>query len=190
MINVVTPPQDWRVVSRGDTISLDGDWRFPLEGKSEAEYEIYVYEVLHYPSLLKIGIAKDSIKRRQSYYGKLLWRDKLPRRTAWMVEYLFMHSTYHRAHTCLPRGNVGNYQFDNALPVIQSFFKEVGESAAGITEVRQISEDEAVSTIRFIHNQLVKCCVFSAVLSCGIRTFHGSTIGRNTVSLHRDLKWT
>ncbi len=190
MSNVVTPPKEWKLATTGDTIIVDGDWRFPLEGESEAEHEIYVYDVVNYPSLLKIGIAKDSTRRRQGYYGKLLWRDQLPRRTAWMIEYLFMHSTYHRAHTSLPRCNVGNYQFDNAIPEIQAFYKEVGERTAGITEVRQISEDEAISTIRFIHDELTNNSVFSAVLSCGIRTFGGVPVGRSTVSIHRELKWT
>ena len=144
---VVTPPEDWRLVADGDTLILDGDWQFPLRGRSLAGYEIYVYEVSSFPSLVKIGIAKDSTKRRQRYYGELRWKRKLARRTASMVEYLFMHSTYHRAHTSLPRWNVGNYQFDSALPVLQSFFQESGENTSGLTEVREMSVDEATSTI-------------------------------------------
>lgn len=191
MNNVVTPPQDWRVPVRGNTLIVDGDWRFPLEANSEASCEIYVYEVENHPSLLKVGIAKDATKRRQHYYGKLLWRYQLPRRTAGMVEYLFMHSTFHRAHSRLPRCNVGNHQFDDALPSVRSFVEEVGERATGTTEVRQISLDEATATIRFILDQLVNEGVFSAVQLCGIRTFGGGTVGvgRSTVTIHRDLRW-
>ena len=133
---------------------LDGEWQFVLDAKSEKDYEIYVYEVKDFPHLLKIGIAKDSSKRKESYYGKLLWSKTMTRRDATLVEYLFKHATYHLAHNSPPKWNVGNFQEDNALDDLKVFYSKVGTETKGITEVRKISLNAAIATIEKIKNKL------------------------------------
>lgn len=189
MTNVITPPDSWKLRSDGSMLILDGDWGFPLKQTSEEPYEMYVYEVKEFPQLIKIGITKDSKKRLEEYYGNLLWQKDFNKRTARMIEYLFMHSTYHRAHGSLPRWNVGNFFYDTALPVLKNFFDSVGHDSRGITEVRQMTCDEAEHTIDYIHNLLINKDVFEAISTCGIRTFDGTPGIRSTVTVKRDLTW-
>jgi len=189
MTDVITPPDPWKLRPDGSVLVLDGDWGFPLRQTSEEPYEMYIYQVKGFPELIKIGIAKDSKKRFEEYYGKLLWQKSFNRRNARMVEYLFMHSTYHRAHSSPPRWNVGNFFYDTALPVLKNFFDLVGHNSKGITEVRQMTYDEAESTIDYIHNLLINKDVFEAISTCGIITFDGTPGIRSTITVKRGLTW-
>ncbi len=188
MNSVITPPDLWKLRPEGSTLILDGDWGFPLKRTSKEPYELYAYEVNGFPELVKIGIAKDSKKRLEEYYGKLLWQKNLNRCTASMVEYLFMHSTYHRAHRSPPRWNVGNFFYDTALPVLKNLFDSVGHDSGGITEVRQMTVDESKQTADYIHNLLLKD-VFEAISACGIKTFNGTPGTRSTITVKRGLTW-
>lgn len=76
MTNAITPPVQWKLRSDGSVFVLDGDWGFPLKRISEAPYEMYAYEVKNFPELVKVGIAKNSKKRLEEYYGTLLWQKK------------------------------------------------------------------------------------------------------------------
>ena len=189
MTSIITPPDSWKLKQDGSTIVLDGDWGFPLRGTSEEPYEMYVYEVREFPELVKIGIAKDSKKRLEEYYGKMLYQKSFNRCTARMIEYLFMHSTYHRAHSSPPKWNVGNFFYDTALPILKNFFDAVGHDSGGITEVRQMTSDEAVCTIEYIYSRLKNKGIFEAVSSCGIKTFYGSPGFRSTVTVERGQTW-
>ena len=189
MSSVITPPDSWKLKPNGSAIILDGDWGFPLKQTSEEPYEMYVYEVKGFPELIKIGIARVSKKRLVKYYGKLLWQKSFNMRTARMVEYLFMHSTYHRAHNSLPRWNVGNFFYDTALSILKNFFDSVGHNSQGITEVRQMTDDEAERTIDYIYNLLINKDVFEAISTCGIKTFNDTPGIRWTITIKRDLTW-
>jgi len=188
MTSVITPPDLWKLRPEGSMLILDGDWGFPLRRTSEEPYELYAYEVKGFPELIKIGIAKNSKKRLEEYYGKLLWQKSFNRRTAGMVEYLFMHSTYHRAHRSPPRWNVGNFFYDTALPDLKNFFDSVGHDSRGITEVRQMTADEAEHTVDYIHNLLLQD-VFEVISTCGIKTFNGTPGIRSTITVKRGLTW-
>jgi len=189
MTNVITPPNSWKLKPDDTMFILDGDWGFPLRAASEEPYELYVYEVKGFSELIKIGIAKDSKKRLEKYYGKLLWKKMFNRRTAFMIEYLFLHSTYHRVHSSPPQWNVGNFFYDTALPVLKNFFDSVGHNSKGITEVRQMTFDEATCTIDYIQDLLINKGVFEAIATCGIKTFNGTPGIRSTVTVNWNLRW-
>lgn len=189
MTNVVTPPDSWKLIPDGSMLTLDGDWQFPLRGTSEEPCEMYIYEVNGFPELIKVGIAKDPKKRREKYYGELLWHKSFNRRTASMVEYLFKHSTYHRAYSSPPRCNVENFFSDTALPILKNFFDSVGHNSSGITEVRQMTSDEAKRTIDYIYDLLIKKDVFEVISACGIKTFDGTPGIRSTTIVKRGLTW-
>jgi len=189
MTNAITPPDSWKLRPNGSVLNLDGDWGFPLGQTSEEPYEMYVYEVKGFPELIKIGISKDPKKRLEKYYGRLLWQKSFKKSTARIIKYLFMHSTYHRSHSSPPRWNVGNFFYDTALPVLKNFFDSVGDNSKGITEVRQMTEDEAKSTIDYIHNILIKKDLFEAIVNCGITTFYGTPGFRPKITVKRGLTW-
>jgi hypothetical protein len=190
MSSVVAPPDSWKLRSDGSTFILDGDWGFPLRQTSEEPCEMYLYEVKGFPELVKIGIAKDSRKRFQKYYGKLLWQKRFNMRTARMVEYLFMHSTYHKAHHSPPPWNVGNFFYDTAISVLKNFFDSVGHNSQGITEVRKMTDYEAEHTIDYIYNLLKNKDIFEAVSACGIKTFNGNPGIRAVITIKRGLIWS
>lgn len=187
--SIVIPPSSWKLELDGSALVLDGDWGFPLRQISEEPREIYIYEVKGFPELVKIGISKDSKKRHAKYYKNLLWKKDFTRRTAGMVECLFMHSTYHRAHNSPPVWNIGNFFYDTALPILKDFFDSVGHNCQGITEVRQMTVDEAESTISYIHHLLTCNDIFGAISACGIKTFNGTPGIRSTVSIKRGITW-
>ena len=189
MSSIITPPDSWKLRPDCYAFNLDGDWGFPLRQISEESCEMYIYEVKGFPELVKIGIAKNSKKRHAKYYKKLLWRKSFTKRTARMVEYLFMHSTYHRAHNSPPVWNVGNFFYDSALPILKDFFDSVGHTSQGITEVRQMTDDEAESTIDYIHKLLINKDIFEAISTCAIKTFNGTPEFRSTVSIKPGLTW-
>lgn len=110
-------------------------------------------------------------------------------RTACMVAYLFMHSTYHRLHNSLPRWNVGNFFYDTTLSILKNFFDSVGHNSQDITEVRQMTDDEAELTIDYIYNLLINKDVFEAISTCGIKTFDGTLGIRSTIKIKRGLIW-
>ena len=188
--HAVLPPDSWKVIPEDSQLILEGDWKFPLNAVSEDPFEIYVYEIEGFPELVKIGISKDSEDRQEKYYGQLVWKEKLDRRTASLVEYLFMHSTYHRAHNALPRLNVGNASSENLLPELKVFFDSVGKDSAGITEVRMMTTTEAICTIGYIVDILTANDLFDTVSQFGIRTWdeQGFT-GRSTVTLEKGTTW-
>ena len=98
--HVIRPPEEWRLERNNEGLmEVDGDWKFILDAKSEEEWQLYVYSIKNYPDLLKIGIAKDAVKRKESYYKKKLYLIKIPKREAIMVEHLFKHATYHMQTT-------------------------------------------------------------------------------------------
>lgn len=189
MNNVITPPDSWKLEPYGSALILDGDWGFPLRQISEEHCEIYVYEVKGFSELVKVGIAKDSKKRRGKYYGKLLWQKRLNMRTARMVEYLFMHSTYRRAHHSPPPWNIGNFFYDTALSILKDFFDYVGHNYQGVTEVRQMTDNEAKCTIDHIYNILISNDIFDVISTCGIKTFNGVLGFRSTITINRGLTW-
>ena len=191
--NIVTPPRSWRITHDDSEIVLDGEWKFPLSDTSKDPLEMYIYKVMGHPDLLKIGISKNSKKRLEKYYGKMLWQKSFDRRTAKMVEYLFMHSTYHRSHYFLPLWNVGNFFYDTALPKLKRFYNLMGHNTPGITEVRQLTLVEAEKTINYVSDLLLNGGVFEAISECGIRTFardnYPPSNGRSTVIVKRGMKW-
>jgi tetratricopeptide (TPR) repeat protein len=188
--NSVVPPDSWKIIPEDSQLTLEGNWKFPLNAVSEEPFEIYVYEIDGFPELVKIGISKDSEDRQEKYYGQLIWKKKLDRRTAGLVECLFMHSTYHRAHNALPRLNVETISSENILPELKVFFDSVGKDSAGLTEVRVMTTTEAICTIGYIVDILTTNDLFDAVSTFGIRTWdeQGFT-GRSTVTLEKGTTW-
>ena len=62
--NVVHPP---RVELERNHKGSGNRWGLEiyLDAKSEEEWQLYVYSIKNYPDLLKIGIAKDAVKRKE-----------------------------------------------------------------------------------------------------------------------------
>ena len=169
--NTVLPPDEWRIQGKPGRAYVDPEWRFFTEAKSEKPTFIYVYSVKEFPDLLKIGIAKNRTKRKEAYYKRCLFKREMPSRVATLVEYLFKHATYHRAHLCPPRWNVGNFQKDNALPELLEFF-DAYQDAPGSTEVRLMTLNEAKTTIDKIWDDVKwRLCVDELALKYGIQTF-------------------
>lgn len=186
---VTLPSISWKLIQKNDELILDGEWEFPICSTSKQTYEIYIYEVKDFPELLKIGISKDSTKRTENYYGQLLWKGSFDKRTASMIEYLFMHSTYHKAHNSLPQQNVGNFAYATALPILKTFFDNVGHTSKGITEVRQMTFDEAKYTLKYIEDILITKDLFEVISICGIRTFEGLDGIRSVVTIKKGNTW-
>ncbi len=182
-------PESWKLTQENGKLILDGEWKFPFCATSEQLYEIYIYQVKNFPQLLKVGISKDSTKRTENYYGQLLWKENFDKRTASMIEYLFMHSTYHMAHDSLPVQNVGNFIYDTALPLLKNFFDSVDNESKGITEVRQITFDDAKNIIHHIYNYLTKNDLIDVISICGIRTFEGLDGLRSTITIKKGNRW-
>ena len=186
---VTLPPISWKLLQKNDELILDAEWKFPICSTSKQTYEIYIYEVKDFPELLKIGISKDSTKRTENYYGQLLWKESFDKRTASMIEYLFMHSTYHKAHNSLPQQNVGNFAYATALSILKTFFDNVEHESKGITEVRQMTFDEAKYTLKYIEDILITKDLFEAISICGIRTFEGLDGIRSVVTIKKGNTW-
>ena len=184
---IISPPKEWQIPIVDGDLVLDGEWQFILDAKSQKDYEIYVYEVKDFPHLLKIGIAKDSSKRKESYYGKLLWCKTMTRRDATLVEYLFKHATYHLAHNSPPKWNVGNFQEDNALDDLKVFYSKAGTETKGITEVRKISLNAAIATIEKIKNKLSTESLQDVIQEFAISTWEEG--GRSTISIQKKQSW-
>ena len=183
---VVLPPSDWQLSGRVRDVWADADWTFPLAAKSEEEWQLYVYSVKDFPELLKIGIAKDAVKRKEPYYKKKLALFKLPKRDAILAEHLFKHSTYHRANVGLPPFNVGNMVEENLIPEIREFMEV--HQGSGMTEIRKMDLEEAKATIAQIMQDLrFYLRVDQLALKYGIKTFLSETVGRSQMKLPH--KW-
>ncbi|WP_156783712.1 hypothetical protein ACLM44_12535 [Synechococcus sp. W2B2] len=175
---VVLPPDEWRISRRSrGAVEVDANWKFTFAAKSEADWQVYLYSVKEHPELLKVGIAKDVLKRKEKYYSRCLKKWVMPRREAILVEELFKHTTYGLHSTEPPRCNVGNMQRETVLPEIEELWGEY-EECSGFTEVRKISKDAAVATIEQIFQDVHwKLKVDELLLKYGITTFHGSPPG-------------
>ena len=183
---VVLPPSDWRLNGSVGDVWADADWTFPLAAKSEEEWQLYVYSVKDFPELLKVGIAKDAVKRKESYYKKKLALFKLPKRDAILAEHLFKHSTYHLANVGLPPFNVGNMVEENLIPEIREFM--MAHQGSGMTEIRKMDLKEAKTTIAQIMQDLrFHLRVDQLALKYGIQTFLGETVGRSQMKFPH--KW-
>ena len=144
---VVLPPDEWRISrDRNGNVEADANWKFLFQVKSEADWQVYLYSVKGHPELLKVGIAKDVLKRKEKYYSRCLKKWVMPRREAILVEELFKHATYGLHSTESPYWTVGNMQRETVLPEIEELWSEYGE-CSGFTEIRKISKDAAVATI-------------------------------------------
>ena len=183
---VVLPPDEWRINGSSGRVVVDGDWSFPLQARSEDDWQLYVYSVKGFPDLHKIGIAKDVLKRKEKYYGRCVKKWTLPKRDAVLVEYLFKHATYGLANKNLPRWNVGNADEEKLRPEVLALWEQFPESK-GLTEVRLISADAAKTTLGQIQEDLKwHLKVDELVLKYGIQTFGGDLSGRGTVQIpHR-----
>lgn len=175
---VVLPPVEWRISRRSSgVLEVDAEWKFYFAAKSEADWQVYLYSVKGHPELLKVGIAKDVLKRKEKYYSRCLKKWVMPRREAILVEELFKHATYGLHSTEPPQFNVGNMQRETVLPEIEELWGEY-EECSGFTEIRKISKEAAVATIKQIFNDVhwyLK--VDELLLKYGITTFHGSPPG-------------
>lgn len=175
---IVLPPEEWRIsrCSGGD-VEVDANWKFFFQAKSEQDWQVYLYSVKGHPELLKVGIAKDVLKRKEKYYGRCLKKWVMPRREAILVEELFKHATYGLHSTEPPRYNVGNMQEETLLPEIEELLSEY-EGGNGFTEIRKISKDAAVATIDQIHQDVRwQLKVDQLLLKYAITTFYGSQPG-------------
>ena len=162
--SVIRPPDEWRLQRRRDGLfEIDGDWKFIFDAKSEEEWELYVYSIKNYPDLLKIGIAKDAVKRKEKYYKKKLYLLKMPKREAVMVEHLFKHGTFHLANHNPPRWNVGNIDEDNLFDDILEFSKD-NYVGSGLSEVRKMTLQQAKNTLRVIYSVVYHQFLFQKAL--------------------------
>ena len=73
-------------------------------------HQLYVYTVKGCPELVKVGIAKDSKKRKEFYYDELAFCVELPKRDIVLLEWLFHNFTYGLYSSEAPRMNVGHHQ--------------------------------------------------------------------------------
>jgi hypothetical protein len=189
---VVYPPSEWQIkpLASGKLL-VDGEWSFFLEDQSLEEMWLYVYEVKGHPRLLKVGIAKDPERRKESYYGRLLWQALLPRRVARLAEYLFMHTSYHLSHMQPPRLNVGNFDDRGLRKSLLLFLQDVGVDCPGFTEVREVSLEEAVSTLASIIGDVTSRPLFDSVLRYGVNTFVGDGLRalRMNYEVRKDSQW-
>ncbi len=71
----------------------------------------------------------------------------------------------------------------------QKFTDSVGHNSSGITEVRQMTSDEAKRTIDYIYDLLINKDVFEVISACGIKTFDGTPGIRSTTIVKRGLTW-
>ena len=195
--HVIRPPEEWRLERNHEGLmEVDGDWKFILDAKSEEEWQVYVYSIKNYPDLLKIGIAKDAVKRKENYYKKKLHLIKMPRREAIMVEHLFKHATYHRANHNPPRHNVGNIDEENLIDEIIEFSQDLYEGS-GSSEVRKMTLEQAKNTIHAIHLTVQELYLDEAIEQWGIKTFNLQQVpeGRGSIEIPhlrwrlRPLKW-
>ena len=188
--NVVHPPEEWRLErNHKGLLEIDGDWKFILDAKSEEEWQLYVYSIKNYPDLLKIGIAKDAVKRKESYYKKKLHLLKMPKREAIMVEHLFKHATYHYANNNPPRWNVGNIDEDNLMDEIAEFSQDNYEGS-GLSEVRRMTLQQAKNTLNEIYSSVHSDFLDNAIERWGIKTFGLQQVaeGRGSVQIPH-LRW-
>ena len=188
---VVLPPDEWRVSRRsGGVVEVDANWKFLFQAKSEADWQVYLYSVKGHPELLKVGIAKDVLKRKEKYYSRCLKKWVMPRREAILVEELFKHATYGLHSTEPPYWTVGNMQRETVLPEIEELWSEYGE-CSGFTEIRKISKDAAVATIEQIFQDVHwKLKVDELLLKYGITMRHSSPLNamRNDIAVPH-LMW-
>lgn len=188
--NIVRPPKEWKLERNSDgSLIVDADWQFVLQAKSEEEWQLYVYSIKEYPELLKIGIAKDAVKRKEKYYKRKLHLLKLPKREAILVEHLFKHATYHLANKNPPKWNVGNIDEDNLIDEIQEFAVDNYEGS-GLSEVRKMTVQQAKNTLREIWQLVHWQFVDEAIAEFGIKTFdlNQSAYGRETIEIPH-LRW-
>ena len=188
--HVIRPPEEWRLERNHEGLmEVDGDWKFILDAKSEEEWQLYVYSIKNYPDLLKIGIAKDAVKRKESYYKKKLYLIKIPKREAIMVEHLFKHATYHHANNNPPRQNVGNIDEENLIDEITEFSQDNYEGS-GLSEVRKITLEQAKNTIHAIHLTIQELFLDEAIEQWGIKTFDLQQVpeGRGSIEIPH-LRW-
>lgn len=188
--NVIHPPEKWRLKrNHAGLLEVDADWRFILDAKSEEEWQLYVYSIKNYPDLLKIGIAKDAVKRKESYYKRKLYLLKMPKREAIMVEHLFKHATYHHANSKPPRHNVGNIDEDNLIEEIIEFSQDNYEGS-GLSEVRKMTLQQAKNTLSEIYSVVHWQFIDEAIEQFGIKTFELQQVveGRSAVEIPH-LRW-
>ena len=188
--HVIRPPEEWRLERNHEGLmEVDGDWKFILDAKSEEEWQLYVYSIKNYPDLLKIGIAKDAVKRKEAYYKKRLHLLKMPKREAIMVEHLFKHATYHFANNNPPRWNVGNIDEENLIDEIIEFSKDNYEGS-GLSEVRKMTLEQAQNTIRAIYLTIQELFLDEAIEQWGIKTFGLQQVpeGRGSIEIPH-LRW-
>ena len=188
--NVIRPPDEWGLKrNREGALVVDGDWKFILDAKSEEEWQLYVYSIKNYPDLLKIGIAKDAVKRKESYYKKKLHLIKMPKREAIMVEHLFKHATYHYANNNPPKWNVGNIDEENLVDEIKKFSQDNYEGS-GLSEVRKMTLQQAKNTLSEIYSSVHWQFIDEAIEQFGIKTFGLQQVaeGRSAVEIPH-LRW-
>ena len=188
--NVISPPDEWRLRrNREGLLVVDGDWKFILDAKSEEEWQLYVYSIKNYPDLLKIGIAKDAVKRKESYYKKKLHLLNMPKREAIMVEHLFKHATYHHANNNPPKWNVGNIDEENLIAEIIEFSQDNYEGS-GLSEVRKMTLQQAKNTLSEICSAVQGQFLDDAIEQFGIKTYdlQQVTEGRSSVEIPH-LRW-
>ena len=148
---VVLPPDEWRLVrTKKELLEVDANWKFIFAAKSETDWQLYLYSIKGHPDLIKVGIAKDVLKRKEKYYGRCLKKWVMPRREAILVEELFKHATYGLHSTTEPKCNVGNMQRETVHQEINELWSQY-EECSGFTEIRRMDKETAIGTIDQIH---------------------------------------
>lgn len=172
-------PDEWRIKRDGSgKVVVDADWKFPFAAKNEEDWQLYLYSVKNHPELLKVGIAKDVLKRKEKYYSRCLKKWKFTKREAILIEALFKHTTYGLHSKERPRCNVGNLQRETVHPEIEALWAEF-EECNGFSEIRRMSKDAAVATIEQIRQDVFwKLTVDELLLKYGITTFNDAPVGQ------------
>ena len=187
---VVLPPEEWRLEMTNGKLVVDANWKFFFSAKAETPWQLYLYSVKGNQELLKVGIAKDVLKRKEKYYSRCIKKWEMPRRDAIFIEELFKHATYGFHSHQLPQWNVGNIEEDVMLPSIQALMEEYPDSQ-GFTEVRQMPTDAAKQTIeQMIQDVKWNLYVDELLLKYGIKTFGGEAPGISRPAIEvPHLKW-
>lgn len=178
-LGIVKPPIEWRpeITDEGE-ILVDANWKFFIEASSQKPQEFYIYSVIGFPELLKAGKSKKASKRKENYYGECLYSTKGSSVFIGLLEQIFLHSTYHRAHWKPPSFGVGNTDTETYNPSLKRFEAQYGEPP-GSSEIREMTLTEAKATVARITALLRKGEAHKCFAEFTIREQNGQRGFRN-----------
>ncbi|MBN2824653.1 MAG: hypothetical protein JXQ76_04970, partial [Campylobacterales bacterium] len=132
---------------------ITGDYKFYIENKNQESCTLYVYSIRGFNNLLKIGITNNIIKRKEPYYGEILYQITDTREKLSFIEFCIQHATYHLANKNIPKWNVGNFDETNMIDSIKDFctvYPPMKGKCSGHAEVREIELSILIELIEYM----------------------------------------